>query len=169
MIPVRSLVSQKINSKSRQGMDSDPNSDQLAEENSRLRRELAKAKQGAVNHGFVQVSRNTLITWMNLDFAPLRPVSCLPAWSKPWTVSIPWHPLWSGRPYVTRPSLGVHVNTPDKLKAASDELFDLVLKKKIKALLAWKSRVRRRPLWRRVKPRVQQSWRWIKRKKTRQA
>jgi hypothetical protein len=30
---------------------------------------------------------------------------------------------------------GVHVNTPDKLKAASDELFDLVLKKKIKALI----------------------------------
>jgi NADPH2:quinone reductase len=34
--------------------------------------------------------------------------------------------------YLTRPSLGVHVNTPEKLKAASDELFDLVLKKKIK-------------------------------------
>lgn len=34
--------------------------------------------------------------------------------------------------YVTRPSLGVHVNTPEKLKAAADELFGLVLKKKIK-------------------------------------
>jgi NADPH2:quinone reductase len=34
--------------------------------------------------------------------------------------------------YLTRPSLGVHVNTPEKLKAASDELFGLVLKKKIK-------------------------------------
>jgi NADPH2:quinone reductase len=37
-----------------------------------------------------------------------------------------------GSLYVTRPSLGVHVNTPEKLKAASDELFDLVLKKKIR-------------------------------------
>jgi NADPH2:quinone reductase len=34
--------------------------------------------------------------------------------------------------YLTRPSLGVHVNTAAKLKAASDELFDLVLKKKIR-------------------------------------
>jgi NADPH2:quinone reductase len=34
--------------------------------------------------------------------------------------------------YVTRPSLGLHVNTPEKLKAAADELFGLVLKKKIK-------------------------------------
>jgi len=34
--------------------------------------------------------------------------------------------------YLTRPSLAVHVNTPEKLKAASDELFGLVLKKKIK-------------------------------------
>jgi NADPH2:quinone reductase len=34
--------------------------------------------------------------------------------------------------YLTRPSLGIHVNTPAKLKAASDELFDLVLKKKIR-------------------------------------
>jgi NADPH2:quinone reductase len=34
--------------------------------------------------------------------------------------------------YLTRPSLGIHVNTPEKLKAASDELFDLVLKKKIR-------------------------------------
>lgn len=34
--------------------------------------------------------------------------------------------------YLTRPSLGLHINTPEKLKAASDELFDLVLKKKIK-------------------------------------
>lgn len=33
--------------------------------------------------------------------------------------------------YVTRPSLGLHVNTYEKLKAASDELFDLVAKKKI--------------------------------------
>jgi NADPH2:quinone reductase len=34
--------------------------------------------------------------------------------------------------YLTRPSLGLHINTPEKLKAASDELFDLVQKKKIK-------------------------------------
>ncbi|OZI19432.1 quinone oxidoreductase [Bordetella genomosp. 9] len=34
--------------------------------------------------------------------------------------------------YLTRPSLGPHVNTPAKLKAASDELFGLVLKKKIR-------------------------------------
>ncbi|CAM3453413.1 quinone oxidoreductase [Bordetella sputigena] len=34
--------------------------------------------------------------------------------------------------YLTRPSLALHVNTPAKLKAASDELFDLVLKKKIR-------------------------------------
>lgn len=34
--------------------------------------------------------------------------------------------------YVTRPSLGLHVNTPEKLKAAADELFGLVQKKKIK-------------------------------------
>ncbi len=33
--------------------------------------------------------------------------------------------------YVTRPSLGLHINTPAKLKAAADEMFDLVLKKKI--------------------------------------
>ncbi|WP_025135166.1 quinone oxidoreductase [Achromobacter sp. DH1f] len=37
-----------------------------------------------------------------------------------------------GSLYVTRPSLGVHVNTLEKLQAASEELFDLVLKKKIK-------------------------------------
>ena len=37
-----------------------------------------------------------------------------------------------GSLYVTRPSLGVHVNTLEKLQAASDELFDLILKKKIK-------------------------------------
>ncbi|MFQ1064562.1 quinone oxidoreductase family protein [Bordetella trematum] len=36
-----------------------------------------------------------------------------------------------GSLYVTRPSLGVHVNTPEKLKAAADELFGLVQKKKI--------------------------------------
>ncbi|OZI74369.1 quinone oxidoreductase family protein [Bordetella genomosp. 12] len=34
--------------------------------------------------------------------------------------------------YVTRPSLALHVNTPEKLKAAADELFGLVQKKKIK-------------------------------------
>ncbi|MBV7487020.1 quinone oxidoreductase [Bordetella sp. BOR01] len=34
--------------------------------------------------------------------------------------------------YVTRPSLGLHVNTQDKLNAAAGEMFDLVLKKKIK-------------------------------------
>lgn len=34
--------------------------------------------------------------------------------------------------YVTRPSLGLHVNTLEKLNAAAGEMFDLVLKKKIK-------------------------------------
>ena len=34
--------------------------------------------------------------------------------------------------YLTRPSLGLHVNTPEKLKAAADEMFGLVTKKKIK-------------------------------------
>src|SRR5690606_38137883 len=34
--------------------------------------------------------------------------------------------------YVTRPSLGLHVNTQEKLNAAASEMFDLVLKKKIK-------------------------------------
>ena len=38
--------------------------------------------------------------------------------------------------YLTRPSLGLHINTPEKLKAASDELFDLVLKKKIKITIS---------------------------------
>ena len=33
--------------------------------------------------------------------------------------------------YVTRPSLGLHINTQEKLKAAADELFGLVQKKKI--------------------------------------
>ena len=37
-----------------------------------------------------------------------------------------------GSLYVTRPTLGTHVNTPEKMQAAADELFDLVLKKKIK-------------------------------------
>ncbi len=36
-----------------------------------------------------------------------------------------------GSLYVTRPSLGVHVNTPEKFEAAADELFGLVQKKKI--------------------------------------
>jgi len=34
--------------------------------------------------------------------------------------------------YLTRPSLGLHVNTYDKLKAASDELFELIASKQIK-------------------------------------
>ncbi|OZI22931.1 quinone oxidoreductase [Bordetella genomosp. 7] len=34
--------------------------------------------------------------------------------------------------YVTRPSLGLHVNTPEKLNAAAAEMFGLVQKKKIK-------------------------------------
>ncbi len=37
-----------------------------------------------------------------------------------------------GSLYVTRPTLGTHVNTPEKMQAAADELFSLVLKKKIK-------------------------------------
>jgi len=37
-----------------------------------------------------------------------------------------------GSLFVTRPTLGTHVNTPEKMQAAADELFDLVLKKKIK-------------------------------------
>ncbi|AHG64402.1 quinone oxidoreductase family protein [Advenella mimigardefordensis] len=37
-----------------------------------------------------------------------------------------------GALYVTRPTLGPHVDTPEKLKAASDELFDMIRSKKIK-------------------------------------
>jgi len=36
-----------------------------------------------------------------------------------------------GSLFVTRPTLGTHVSTPEKLKAAADELFGLVGKKKI--------------------------------------
>ncbi|WP_312938417.1 replication/maintenance protein RepL [Stutzerimonas nitrititolerans] len=57
-----------MNRKSQQDMDSDPYRDQLAEENSRLRRELAKAKQGATNQGFVQVSRKYLDDLDDLGF-----------------------------------------------------------------------------------------------------
>ena len=38
----------------------DPNRDQLVQENETLRSELAQLKRGAVNHGFVQVSRKYL-------------------------------------------------------------------------------------------------------------
>jgi hypothetical protein len=41
-------------------MTNDPNRDQLAVENERLKGELAKLRAGAVNHGFVQVSRRYL-------------------------------------------------------------------------------------------------------------
>jgi len=37
-----------------------------------------------------------------------------------------------GSLYVTRPTLAAHVSTPEKMQAAADELFGLVLKKKIK-------------------------------------
>ena len=37
-----------------------------------------------------------------------------------------------GSLFVTRPTLATHVATPEKLQAAADELFDLVLSKKIK-------------------------------------
>jgi NADPH:quinone reductase len=37
-----------------------------------------------------------------------------------------------GSLYVTRPTLASHVSTPEKMQAAADELFDLVLAKKIK-------------------------------------
>ncbi|MDO9023975.1 quinone oxidoreductase [Zwartia sp.] len=37
-----------------------------------------------------------------------------------------------GSLYVTRPTLAVHVNTPEKMQAAADELFEMVLAKKIK-------------------------------------
>lgn len=43
-----------------QGVVNDPNKDQIAQENERLRTELAKLKRGAVNQGFVQVSRKYL-------------------------------------------------------------------------------------------------------------
>ncbi|MEN8517772.1 helix-turn-helix domain-containing protein [Burkholderia sp. RS02] len=43
-----------------QGGVNDPNRDQIAQENERLRTELAKLKRGAVNQGFVQVSRKYL-------------------------------------------------------------------------------------------------------------
>jgi len=41
-----------------------------------------------------------------------------------------------GSLYVTRPTLGTHVTTQAKLKAAADELFDLVQQKKIKVHIA---------------------------------
>jgi NADPH:quinone reductase len=37
-----------------------------------------------------------------------------------------------GSLFVTRPTLATHVSTPEKMQAAADELFDLVLKKKIR-------------------------------------
>lgn len=37
-----------------------------------------------------------------------------------------------GSLFVTRPTVATHVNTPEKLQAAADELFGLILKKKIK-------------------------------------
>ena len=37
-----------------------------------------------------------------------------------------------GSLFVTRPTLGTHVNTAEKMQAAADELFEQVLKKKIK-------------------------------------
>lgn len=37
-----------------------------------------------------------------------------------------------GSLFVTRPTLGTHVSTPEKMQAAADDLFSLVLKKKIK-------------------------------------
>jgi len=40
-----------------------------------------------------------------------------------------------GSLYVTRPSLGAHVDTLEKLQAATDELFGLILKKKIKVAI----------------------------------
>jgi len=40
-----------------------------------------------------------------------------------------------GSLYVTRPTLATHVNTLEKLQAAADELFDLILKKKIKVAI----------------------------------
>jgi NADPH2:quinone reductase len=40
-----------------------------------------------------------------------------------------------GSLFVTRPTLATHVNTHEKLQAAADELFDMILKKKIKVLI----------------------------------
>jgi NADPH2:quinone reductase len=40
-----------------------------------------------------------------------------------------------GSLFVTRPTVATHVNTPEKLQAAADELFGLILKKKIKVLI----------------------------------
>lgn len=45
---------------SRQDSTVEPNRDQLSRENEQLRTELAKLKRGAVNQGFVQVSRKYL-------------------------------------------------------------------------------------------------------------
>lgn len=58
----------------------DPNRDQLEEENQRLRSELAKAKRGATNHGFVQVSRKYLDDLDQLSFkspAARKVLTCL--------------------------------------------------------------------------------------------
>jgi len=40
-----------------------------------------------------------------------------------------------GSLFVTRPTLGTHVDTQKKLQAAADELFDLILRKKIKVAI----------------------------------
>jgi NADPH:quinone reductase len=40
-----------------------------------------------------------------------------------------------GSLYLTRPTLATHVNTPEKLQAAADELFDMIMRKKIKVLI----------------------------------
>ncbi|MDP4590798.1 MAG: quinone oxidoreductase [Burkholderiaceae bacterium] len=40
-----------------------------------------------------------------------------------------------GSLYLTRPTLATHVNTPEKLQAAADELFDMITRKKIKVLI----------------------------------
>jgi len=40
-----------------------------------------------------------------------------------------------GSIYVTRPTLGAHVDTREKMQAAADELFGLILKKKIKVAI----------------------------------
>lgn len=64
----------------RKGTITDPKRDQLAAENERLRGELVRLKSGAVNHGFVQVSRRYLDELDELAFrspAARKLLTCL--------------------------------------------------------------------------------------------
>lgn len=50
-----------------------------------------------------------------------------------------------GSLFVTRPTLATHVNTPEKLQAAADELFDMIISKKIKVLIEQRYKLEQAP------------------------